>query len=114
MLPQVGAGRAGGECREDDGSTRRAACGHRARGEPHRASTPSGRSSPQLGGGCDLPVGAYATVEGDGTISLRVLIASLDGPVVLRESHEGADPIALGELAGSRLLAGARGAELLS
>ena len=41
-----------------------------------------------LGGGCDLPAGAHASVSG-GTISLEGLLASGDGRVLLRRGAKG-------------------------
>jgi len=45
-----------------------------------------------VGGGCDLPVGAYARSAGPGgpgRLGLEAMIASLDGHVVVRSSLEG-------------------------
>jgi hydroxymethylbilane synthase len=42
-----------------------------------------------LGGGCDLPAGAYATVESDGSLRLRAMLASYDGRIVLRDENDG-------------------------
>jgi hydroxymethylbilane synthase len=66
-----------------------------------------------MGGGCDLPVGGYATVAADGTITLSVLLASLDGHVVLTHEANGDDPVALGESAARFLLHDAGGATIL-
>jgi hydroxymethylbilane synthase len=41
-----------------------------------------------LGGGCQVPIAAHATVEG-GRLKLDGLVAALDGSRVLRESFEG-------------------------
>ncbi len=66
----------------------------------------------QLGGGCLLPVGAYAeTREGD--IKLLGMVASVDGRTVVRVSGRGSVPRELGEKLGAEALArGAR--EILS
>lgn len=60
----------------------------------------------ELGGGCDLPVGAYAVVA-DGTLSVEGLLASTDGRQVLRTSRRGpvGDGPALGVSVASALLA---------
>jgi hydroxymethylbilane synthase len=42
----------------------------------------------RLEGGCQVPIGAYATVQG-GRFRLRGLVCSLDGKVMIRESVEG-------------------------
>ncbi len=66
----------------------------------------------QLGGGCLLPVGAYAeTREGD--VKLLGMVASVDGRTVVRVSGRGSKPRQLGEKLGTEALArGAR--EILS
>ena len=57
----------------------------------------------QLGGGCQVPIGAYAEVK-DGEIHLTAVVARPDGSKVLRESESGNDPEKLGEIVGKRLL----------
>ncbi|HTP26074.1 MAG TPA: hydroxymethylbilane synthase [Anaeromyxobacteraceae bacterium] len=67
----------------------------------------------RLGGGCQLPLAAHATVE-EGRISLRALVASLDGKRILRgaQSASSEDARALGEALGEELL-GKGAAEIL-
>jgi hydroxymethylbilane synthase len=61
-----------------------------------------------LEGGCQVPIGAYAQLEGS-SIHLRAIVASPDGQRVIRDSMCGEEPIALGHELGRRLLAaGAR------
>lgn len=50
-----------------------------------------------LGGGCQVPVGAYAENAADGTLHLTVFMASADGSAVYRASVDGAayEPVAL-------------------
>lgn len=60
-----------------------------------------------LGGGCDLPAGAFCTVNDDGTLRLRAVLATFDGRIVLRDENDG-DGVALAE----RMLANG-GAHLL-
>ncbi len=68
----------------------------------------------ELGGGCDLPVGAYAEVDGDGDgLSVRGLVASHDGRIVVREAVRGNDPAALGRALAEALLDGAGARQLL-
>jgi hydroxymethylbilane synthase len=85
MLPQVGQGALAIECRPDtadviaaieDASTRRCVDAERA-------------WLATLGGGCDLPAGAYATVNDDGSLRLRAILASYDGRIVLRDENDG-------------------------
>lgn len=61
-----------------------------------------------LEGGCQVPLGAYAHLEGS-SIHLRAIVASPDGQRVIRDSLCGVEPIVLGHELGRRLLAaGAR------
>ena len=57
-----------------------------------------------LGGGCSLPVGALASVDGD-TIQLQGVIAAADGSRVLRVSASGTDAQSLGETLAQESLA---------
>jgi hydroxymethylbilane synthase len=57
----------------------------------------------KLGGGCQVPIGAFAEVR-DGRLHLEALVADPDGSKVLRESRHGSDPIQLGESVGETLL----------
>jgi hydroxymethylbilane synthase len=57
----------------------------------------------KMGGGCQVPIGASAKSSG-GKLLLQAIVASPDGKSVLRDSAEGVDATALGELVGSRLL----------
>ncbi len=58
----------------------------------------------QLGGGCQVPIGAYAELT-EGTIHLTGLVARPDGSKLLRETASGTDAEQLGEAVGKRLLA---------
>jgi hydroxymethylbilane synthase len=64
----------------------------------------------RLGGGCQMPLGAYASIAGD-RLSLVAVVASLDGERLVRASAD--DGIeraaALGADVGDRLLAGGAG-----
>ena len=57
----------------------------------------------KLGGGCQVPIGAFAEVQG-GRIRLNAVVARPDGTRVLREAHEGDDPVRLGREVGDTLL----------
>jgi hydroxymethylbilane synthase len=102
MLPAPGQGALAVECRADDkdtlgllealedGATRRAVTAERA-------------FLAGLGGGCAVPVAAYAT--GDSEIHLRGLVASADGKQIVRVSGEGQDANAVGQRAAQQALA---------
>jgi hydroxymethylbilane synthase len=118
MLPQVAQGALAAECRADDVAARRLLA---AIDDPvaHRAFDAERAFLAELGGDCALPAGAYATVaepaagEVLGSITLRTLLASLDGHVVLRVEQRGDDPEKLGREAARHLLDDAGGAALL-
>lgn len=63
----------------------------------------------RLGGGCQVPIGAYATINGD-ALKVKGLVASLDGKTLVRAEKEGtsSDAESLGyELAADLLRQGA-------
>lgn len=115
MVPQVGQGALAVECRADDQETqeRLAAIDHRA---SRRAVEAERAWLGEMGGGCDRPVGAYATVaeDEDGSIHLAAIVASGDGRVVLRHEGDGDDPVELGRRVARYLLDEAGGAWLLN
>lgn len=57
----------------------------------------------QLGGGCQVPIGAFAEVKIDG-VHLMAICARPDGSEILREAQVGRDAIQLGESVGKALL----------
>jgi hydroxymethylbilane synthase len=60
-----------------------------------------------LEGGCQIPIGALAEVSADGRLTLRGLVADLDGDPVLRVEETGSvdDAAAIGRRAADALLA---------
>jgi hydroxymethylbilane synthase len=84
LLPQVAQGALAVECRAgdevtadrlrqiEDASARRAVDAERA-------------FLARLGGGCDLPVAAHATDNGDAGLTIKGMLASLDGRILLRD-----------------------------
>lgn len=62
----------------------------------------------EFGGGCQIPMGAFARVV-EGEIRLQAVVASLDGSRIIRFAATGKDPVALGKLVAEGLKAqGAR------
>ncbi len=57
----------------------------------------------QLGGGCQVPIGASAVMT-DGEIELTAVCGRPDGSMLLREVQRGRDPLELGERTGKLLL----------
>lgn len=102
MTPQVGQGALAIECADDDSSTAEvvAAIEH----APSRRQVDAERSFlVALGGDCDLPAGAHATLEDDGMIALRAVVADMAGSRVERCVVRSTDPWAVGSLAIERL-----------
>jgi hydroxymethylbilane synthase len=111
LLPQVAQGALAVECRADDDEVqgRLRTIEH----SPSRRAVDAERAFlAELGGGCDLPVGAYAVING-ATIELEGLLCSLDGRVVLRHAASGDEPAALGRAVARHLLDNAGGQSLL-
>jgi hydroxymethylbilane synthase len=102
MCPAAGQGALGIEIRTGDEAMRK----HLAfLDDPAaRAATTCERALlNKLGGGCQVPIGAFAESR-EGGLQLTAIVARADGSVILRETHSGSDPIALGELVGETLL----------
>ncbi len=111
-LPAVGQGALGVEIRTDD---RR--LGELKSALDHPPSSQACRAERsfllRLGGGCSLPVGALARVEGQGLVLEGVVVAP-DGGGLVRRARRGTarDPEGLGEALAEEMLA-AGGAEIL-
>ena len=113
LVPQVGQGALAVECRAGDGATLEvlAAIEH----APSRTAVDAERAwLREVGGGCDLPVGAYATVSGEGRVTLTAMIGTPDGRIVMRKTDSGDDPIELGRRLARHLLDDAGGSSLLA
>ena len=57
-----------------------------------------------LEGGCQVPIAAYATVDGNDQISITGLVAALDGRKIIKETACGEKPEELGESLARTLL----------
>ncbi len=102
MCPAAGQGALGIEIRAGDSMTRQ----HLAflDDAAARATTTCERALlNRLGGGCQVPIGAFAEVR-DGRLHLEAIVADPDGSKILRESRDGSDPVPLGESVGEILL----------
>ena len=102
MCPASGQGALGIEIRLGDNATREELA---FLNDPAaRAATTCERALlKKLGGGCQVPIGAFAEVR-DGMLRLTAVVARPDGSEVLREQQNGGDPVALGESVGDALL----------
>ena len=102
MCPAAGQGALGIEIRAGDAMTRQ----HLAfldEAAARAATTCERALLNQLGGGCQVPIGAFAEVR-NGRLHLQAMVADPDGSQVLRESGEGTDPVQLGVSVGDTLL----------
>ena len=112
MLPQVAQGALAVECRSDDDATR-ARLSAVEHGPSRRAVDAERAYLAEIGGGCDLPVGALATEGDDGYLTLTALLATLDGRIVLRAKQSGHEPAELGRAVARELLDESGGSLLL-
>ena len=102
MCPAAGQGALGIEIRQGDAETRRHV--EFLNDPDSRAATVCERALlNKLGGGCQVPIGAFAQVK-DGELHLTAVVARPDGSEMLRESQQGSDPVELGERVGDALL----------
>ncbi|HLF58004.1 MAG TPA: hydroxymethylbilane synthase [Alphaproteobacteria bacterium] len=106
ILPAIGQGALGIECREDDARAREllaplndASAALCIAAERALLAT--------LEGSCRTPIAGLAEIAGDGTLDLRGLVASLDGKHVIRAERRGspADAARMGTDAGVELRA---------
>ena len=98
FLPAPAQGALGLQVRGDDDETRRAVAplNHL---ETERAVSAERSFLRLFGGGCHIPLGAYAVIQADASIRLRGIIASADGVEAFRDEVIDTDP----EKAGARL-----------
>jgi hydroxymethylbilane synthase len=110
MLPAVGQGALGLECRADDAET--LAVLRQIDHEPSRQAVLAERALLRgLGGGCQVPVGAATFISGQ-TLTVRGVVLQPDGIRRIEERVTGAvaQPVELGQRLAERLLdLGARG-----
>ena len=104
-LPAVGQGALAIECRTDDAEVRQML--DFLNDQPTVYATAAERAFlGLLEGGCQVPIGVHADVNGE-QIKIEAIIAALDGSTVLRDTIEGAavDAVALGQKLGKKMLA---------
>lgn len=117
MLPQVGQGALAVECRLDDEELR-ALLDAVDDVAAHREVLAERAFLATLGGGCNLPVAAWAwhlpggASGGPSRLRLQGMLASADGRVMLRASEDGDDPEVLGTKLARHLLDDAGGGAL--
>ncbi len=105
MCPAVGQGALAVETRSDGGAAEEIAkrLEHR---ESRIAVTAERAVLRALGGGCQVPIGAYATVDAD-VVRLRAIIVSPDGTEIIRKQASGpvSEAATIGRALGEELLA---------
>ena len=102
MCPAAGQGALGIEIREGDAKTRELLSF--LNDSNARAATTCERALlNSLGGGCQVPIGAFAEMK-NGKLHLESIVADPDGSKLLRDSRDGDDPEKLGNEAGASLL----------
>ncbi len=102
LLPQVGQGSLAVECRSDDDDTLARVVA--IDDAPLHVALDAERAYlAELGGGCDLPCGALASLDG-GQVRVEALLAAVDGHVVLRATTRDADPVVAGRAAAAELM----------
>ena len=104
-LPAVGQGALAIECRTDDAEVRQML--DFLNDQPTVYATAAERAFlGLLEGGCQVPIGVHADVNGE-QIKIEAIIAALDGSTVLRDTIKGAavDAVALGQKLGKKMLA---------
>ena len=113
MVPQVAQGALAIECRADDTATIEAL---QAIQDPatRRVVDAERAFLDELGGDCDLPAGAHAVLDRDGTIEIVGMLSSLDGRILIRERRRGDDPDVLGRGVARFLLDERGGTDLLA
>jgi hydroxymethylbilane synthase len=107
MCPAVGQGALAIETREDSGTAWNIVrkLDH---AESRRTVEAERALLAVLGGGCQVPIGAFAQIE-NGSLRLRAIVASPDGSRIIRDELWGSNPHITGTELGKRLLeAGAR------
>lgn len=109
MCPAAGQGALAIEIRASDATTRQQLAF--LDDASARAATTCERALlSRLGGGCQVPIGAFAELRRE-RLHLTGVVAHPDGSRVLRESGEGTNPVELGEAVGDALLR--RGADAI-
>ena len=113
MLPAPGQGALAVQCRADDETTLSLLAGLEDQ-QTRDAVTAERAFLSGLGGGCAVPVAAYAKTFGDSRLEIELtgLVISEEGKKVVKVTREGIDPVSLGkELAQKAISQGA--AEIL-
>jgi len=102
MCPAVGQGALAIETRNDGGAPWQLVC-KLDHPDTRAAITAERALLTTLGGGCQLPIGGLAVVNGS-SIHLRAIVASPDGSRIIRGEMTGSDAAQIGNTLGQQLL----------
>jgi hydroxymethylbilane synthase len=102
MIPAVGQGALAIETRDDQGEAHRIARTLEHEGS-RLAITAERAFLAVFGGGCQVPIGAHATIHGS-EIHLRAFVSEPDGTNIKRGELTGTDPVALGQALAKQIL----------
>jgi len=101
MIPAVGQGALAVETRDDQGEAHRIA--HTLEHQASRIAITAERAFLAVfGGGCQVPIGAHATISGS-DIYLRAFVSEPDGSNAKRGEETGTDPVGVGQALAKRL-----------
>ncbi|MBP1947690.1 hydroxymethylbilane synthase [Virgibacillus litoralis] len=101
-VPAVGQGALAIECREDDDELRELL--DKINDEYTTKTVTAERTFLHLlEGGCQIPIGGYAYLQGDEMV-LTALVGTPDGKTILKEVVRGTDPVAVGKEAAEKLI----------
>lgn len=101
-VPAVGQGALAIECREDDDELR--ALLDKINDEYTTKTVTAERTFLHLlEGGCQIPIGGYAYLQGDEMV-LTALVGTPDGKTILKEVVRGTDPVVVGKEAADKLI----------
>ncbi len=103
FVPAPGQGAIALECRDSDEKVR-AAVAPLADEATARAVTAERAFLAALGGGCNVPLGAHASVQPGGGLEMVGFVASTDGAALLRGEATGTEATAVGEALARDLL----------
>jgi hydroxymethylbilane synthase len=102
MIPAVGQGALAIETRDDHGEAQQIA--QTLEHQPSRIAITAERAFLAVfGGGCQVPIGAHATIK-DSEIHLRAFVSNPDGSDARRGEQTGTDPVAVGQQLAGKLL----------
>ncbi|MUK86959.1 hydroxymethylbilane synthase [Ornithinibacillus sp. L9] len=101
-VPAVGQGALAIECREDDTEVRDLLA---KINDEHTTRTVTAERTflHLLEGGCQVPIGGYAYLDGDEVV-LTALVGTPDGKTIIKEVVRGTDPKEVGQIAANKLI----------